>query len=67
MIDAQITRMSDALSLTECLAVLAICAPDLPQSVFDDLTNDPDPESAAVRARQLVHDIRRMQNAEMLR
>ena len=67
MIDAQITRMIDALSLTECLAVLTICAPDLPHSVFDDLANDPDPESAAVRARQLVHDVRRMQNAEMLR
>ena len=67
MIDAQITRMIDALTLTECIAILAICAPDLPQSVIDDLANDPDPESAAIRARQLVHDIRRMQNAEMLR
>ena len=67
MIDAQITRMIDALTLTECIAILAICSPDLPQSVIDDLANDPDPESAAIRARQLVHDIRRMQNAEMLR
>lgn len=64
MIDSQITRMIDALSLTECLAVLAICAPDLPQSVIDDLANDPNPASAAVRARQLVHDIRRMQLSE---
>ena len=32
MIDAQITRMIDALTLTECIAILAICAPDLPQS-----------------------------------
>ena len=67
MIDVQITRMIDALTLTECIAILAICAPDLPQSVLDDLANDPDPESAAIRARQLVHDIRRMQSAEMLR
>ena len=64
MFDAQISRMIDALTLTECIAILAICAPDLPQSVIDDLANDPDPESAAVRARQLVHDIRRMQISE---
>lgn len=67
MIDAQITRLIDALTLSECIAVLAICAPDLPHSVFDDLMNDPDQESAAVRARQLVRDVRRMQDAEMLR
>lgn len=64
MDDNQITRLIDALTLPESIAVLAICAPDLPHSVFDDLMNDPDRESAAVRARNLVRDIRRMQDFE---
>ena len=64
MDDNQITCLIDVLTLSECITVLAICASDLPHSVFDDLMNDPDQESAAIRARQLVRDIRRMQDAE---
>lgn len=58
MMNDQIERMIDALTFRECIAVLAVCAPGVLESVYDDLAKISDPDAAAERARDIVRDVR---------
>lgn len=58
MYENQINNLIDHLNLNECLAVLAICSPDVFETVYDDLANEPDEFAAVLRARAIVNDVR---------
>lgn len=66
MYENQINNLIDNLNLNECLAVLAICAPDVLKTVYDDLTNNPDKFAAVLRARAIVNDVRIAQKEQDL-
>ena len=53
--EGKIQNLIDTLTLKECLAVLAVCAPDVLEAVGDDLMNDKDERAALIRARQIIH------------